>query len=456
MFENEINSYKDNIISDLTCLMNIDTTIDKKKPNMPFGEGIYRGLRFMLDKGESFGFYHQNYCGYCGQLQAGSGSYTVGVVCGLDTEKKGNTRIENDIIYGEGALRGKGAMIAVLYAMKILKDKDLIPPDKRIRMVILEDHLSGTRSINYYKEYEQPPEIGFTPDGAFPVIYGEKGTVYLKLRMHTPSNYDAPINIVEITGGDDIHKVPSKANIILSCEDIFKSRVEEELKSYSEISGIEYNIFSQNKLINIEIVGKTARGSEPEKGINAISHALKFLSRLNEFIDRREFIEEYEKLISTTFNGEKIGCIYSDKDSGKFTFNVGKILLMNDNVEIEVDIRFPISVVYSDVFERLRESFKYSPLKIEDISHIRPVSFMPDSFVIKKLEKAYREVTNDNETKPYVTDGTSYAREMSNTVCFGPENSQFNTCKLDEECISEGYLMQLVEIYARGLYELLN
>lgn len=465
MFKEHIEVNKDYIIEDLIELVKIRSVAAEKRPNMPFGEEVNRSLRYVLDKGKEMDFKVQNFCGYCGQVDAGYGDYTIGILCHVDVneEEEGWTKspfsgeIYDGKIYGRGIVKGKAPLIACLYAMKFLRDENLIPETKKVRMIIGADKETGIKSINYYKEYEIAPDIGFTPDGVFPVIYGEKGIMNLDLQMEFSSDYDAPINIVQIIGGDSIDTVPSKASIILSCEDIFKDKIEAELKRFSEVENINYEVHSQNKLINIEFIGKKANSRNPNKGINAISYGLKFLASFEEFIDKKEFIHEYNRLICTSYNGERINCRLHDEDSGEFTFNVSTIDLNNDSVCIKVNITYPISYVYSDVLELVKNGFKYSSLKINNTNHVRAISFSKDSFVVKKLMKVYREVTGDEESQPYVTWKETYARVMSNTVSFGPilpKNKELDY-EIDE-FVTIDELMNLIEIYAMAIYELLK
>ncbi|GAA0766750.1 dipeptidase PepV [Clostridium subterminale] len=465
MFKEHIDANKDHIIMDLIELVKIRSVASNKRPNMPFGEEVHKSLKYVLDKAKDMGFKIQNFCGYCGQVDAGYGDYTIGILCHVDVAEEGEGwtkspflgEVYDGKIYGRGIVKAKAPLIACLYAMKFLQDEALIPEGKKIRMIVGADKETGIKSINYYKEYEVAPDIGFTPDGVFPVIYGEKGIMNLDLHMEFSGGFDAPINIVQIVGGHSIDSVPSKASIILSCEDIFKEKIETELKIFSKRENIKYETLSQNKLMNIEFIGKEADSNNPDKGVNAISYGIKFLENFEEFIDRMEFVHEYNRLISTSYNGEKINCKLQDEDSGNFTLNVSTINLNSDRVDIKVNITYPISYVYSDVLELVKDGFKYSSLKINSVNHLRSVSFSKDSFVVKKLMKAYREVTGDEESQPYVSPKGTYARIISNIVSFGPilpRNKELNY-EVDE-FITVDEFIDLVEIYAMAIYELLK
>lgn len=465
MFEDYINKYGDSIIKDLIEFINIKTVNEEKKPNMPYGEGVYKGLKYILNRGNSWRLKTQNYLGHCGHIEAGSGEYTIGILCNVDVQKPVNQwtknpfqgEVNNGKVYGLGASDTKGGLIACLYAMKFLEEGGYIPQDKKIRLLIGCDKFKDGKSINYYKEYEGVPEIGFSPDGVFPVIYGEKGIIDFELKMNIPSDYEAPITIVDISGGKPGGGVPDTATMILSCEEIFKMKIEEELMRFSREEEIEYKIVSQNKLVWIELKGKWAESSESAKGKNAVAYAMKFLSRFEEVIDRKAFIEEFENLISTTLHGEKINCDFHSDESGEFTFTVEMIKVDNEEATLQVNVTHPISYLFSEVLEKVKDGFKYTSFKVENIEHARPITFSKDSFVVKKLLKAYREVTGDRESQPYTRAEKSYARAISNTIAFGPIFPQSCHEQGDiDEFISIENLFKLVEIYARGLLELVK
>jgi succinyl-diaminopimelate desuccinylase len=61
-----------------------------------------------------------------------------------------------------------------------------------------------------YAKLEKLPEVGFSPDASFPVIYGEKGIMSIDLI----SNYVGD-EIVSFTAGDRYNVVPDKAEALI-------------------------------------------------------------------------------------------------------------------------------------------------------------------------------------------------------------------------------------------------
>ncbi len=465
MFKEDVQKEKDHIVNDLINLIKYRSVEGEVKPNMPFGEGVHEALTYILNRAREFDLESQNFAGYAGHVDAGKGEYTVGVLCHVDVVPEGEGwnlnpfggEISDGKIYGRGATDDKGPIIASMYAMKILKEKGLIPEDKKVRLIIGTNEETDWKCIKYYKEYEKAPNIGFTPDGSFPVIYGEKGIVDIELTSDLKIDKDMPISLVSITGGEAINSVPSKACLILGCDSYFKEKIETELMLFCKEEKIRGIINCDKKLIKIEFHGVAAHGATPEKGVNAISYGIKFLGRFNELIDKRKFIDEYNRLISTFYNGENINCNFEDEDSGKFTFNVGLIELNSDEVSMKINIRYPINNEYYDIIDGIRNGFKYSCFKIKVITHLRPICFSKESPLINKLLKVYRRCTGDYETEPMTTGGGTYARAMDNIVAFGPGfPSEQGTAHKPNEFIKIDRLMQLTEMYAEAIYELLQ
>ncbi len=68
----------------------------------------------------------------------------------------------------------KGPVLACLYAMKALKGSGL-HAESTVRLILGLDEETGWKGMEYYLERVPAPDFGFTPDGDFPIINGEKG-----------------------------------------------------------------------------------------------------------------------------------------------------------------------------------------------------------------------------------------------------------------------------------------
>ena len=81
---------------------------------------------------------------------------------------------ENGNLHGRGTQDDKGPLLAALFAVKALMDADM-KFNKRVRFIFGTDEETLWRCINRYKEKEELPGMGFSPDARFPLIFAEKG-----------------------------------------------------------------------------------------------------------------------------------------------------------------------------------------------------------------------------------------------------------------------------------------
>ncbi len=128
-------------------------------------------------------------------------------------------------LYGRGTMDDKGPIITTLYSLKVIKDLKL-PLSKRVRIIFGTNEENGCSEIQYYKDREKPPIMGFTPDGDYPIIYAEKGIVTFDLVKNIKVKSRGDISIEYIEGGERANVVPNHCEAGLKVknpEDIIKS-----------------------------------------------------------------------------------------------------------------------------------------------------------------------------------------------------------------------------------------
>ena len=73
-----------------------------------------------------------------------------------------------------------------------------------------------------------------------------------------------------------------------------------------------------------------------------------------------------------------------------------------------------------------RTDWKDKNSRIEIIKVVAPLFFPRESPLVNALYKAYTDVTGDNEHKPMVIGGGTYAKSLKNIIAFGPEKEEFD------------------------------
>lgn len=414
------NSYN-KMIEDLKSLLKIPSVMGKPEDGMPFGRETFDALKFMLDLGKNFGFETKNVDGYAGHIEWGSGEEIFGVLCHLDVVPVGDgwthppfeAVTENGKIYARGTLDDKSPAVAVLYAVKRLKDEGFVPK-KKFRLIMGLNEESGWKCIDYYMAHEKMPDSGFSPDADFPVINREKGVLFVKVSFDCED-----IKLIDIGGGTRVNMVADKA----------------------------FYTYDGKKQT---FTGISAHGSLPHKGINALH------SMFNELKTKSndKAVEDIYNLFCSKNSLENLGLDIKDTPSGNLTQNFGLLEYTDKKLVCNIDIRFPVTFTKEFILEKLKENLP-SYCSLEIANYHRPLYIPEDDSLILNLLNAYEKVT-DFKGKCISIGGATYARALDKCVAFGPvfpdEDSKIHTA---DECIDIERLFMMTDIYYEALKSLL-
>ncbi|MTI96866.1 MAG: dipeptidase PepV [Firmicutes bacterium] len=409
--------YRDAVVKTTVDLIKIPSVKEPGTKEKPFGEPIDHALRFMLDKGQELGFDTKNYDGYAGHIEFGEGEEILGILCHLDVVPAGDDwsyppfegEIAEGKLYGRGTLDNKGPAVAVLYAMAALKDAGFTP-HKRIRLILGTDEESGWECMQHYLAHAEKPDLGFTPDAVFPIINAEKGIVMVRLQGPWPEKEG--YSLMELRGGHRANMVPDRCLIRLSGGNM--PALDEFLPQIGA-NEAQVSVNSIGAAVEIEVRGVSAHGSTPEKGVNAIAHALKILGGLGFDGGLTGLLADK---VGFGWDGEGLNLKLSDADSGPLTLNLGVIKSEAEHLSAELDIRYPISFSKEEILQRLRASLPDS-VSVTTLDSKPPLFVSPESKLIKVLQDVYTKHTGDPAELIAIGGGT-YARALDNAVAFGP------------------------------------
>lgn len=435
--------YYDEAINNLKKWININSiydenTIDKNKP---FGQGVASALDYIALLGEKEGFLIDRCDGYCTEISYGEGpliaiyAHTdVVPVSGKWKFPPFSGEIENDIMFGRGTSDDKGPAMASFYALKVLKELHLLDGFK-VTLVIGGNEERGSRCLDYYfhtlnKPY---PSYGFTPDGDFPLIYGEKAIATYEVGL------DLDIKeISSLNGGVVINSVIDECKCHLNV-----SLNEEEIKAYCDKNKLKY-AYQNDELV---FFGKASHGSLPELGINAALHLIKFLGlKFN-----------YPQLVKTADgyldgSGKPLGVYQESELLHGTTYNVGLMSYENGHLKYAVNFRYPENVNAEDTCSKLN-SLGLGKVVLKGTSDYLLVD--PKSKMIQTLLKCYQDNTGDYDHLPMAIGGGTYAKESKNTVAFGSHfPGREDHIHEENEKIHLEDFRKSIAIYAEAILEL--
>lgn len=409
------------MIEALQKLVSFQSIAKEEGSEYPYGKEVCGAKEYVLELAKSFGMRAEDVPGKYAYIEIGEGPRLIGILSHLDVVPAGDGwtqdpfggEIVDGKIYGRGTNDDKGPTIAVLYAMKALKEKTTL--SARIRLILGQTEENGEwRDIEAYTEAEEIPECGFTPDGDFPAIQNELGAMVFRVQM--PQS-----GFLQGEGGTAPNMVPAHA------------RVKTEFGTY-------------------EASGKACHGCAPWLGINGISE---LMEKVHQAEPENRFARMYSDLIGKTIYGEKLG-IAAEDESGKLTLNVGLFEVRDETATLMVDIRYPAKKNPDEISGSLVRQFSSYGASCECVYQVRPLYTPSDSPVLGALLSAYREVTGD-EGRPISIGGGTYAKAMPNMVAFGPNfPGHENREHMEDEYILVEDFLKLKEIYERALVYLLD
>ena len=357
------------------------------------------------------GFETHNYDNYIGEVVFGEGK-EFAVLAHLDVVPAGSGWkyppfggvINDDIsdggvegmkIWGRGAMDDKTPAIVCLYALKALKDEGFMP-QRKIKLIVGCNEESGWECIKHYKKVAQMPEEGFTPDANFPVIYAEKGILHFSASFDLN---DAPMSALK--AGERVNMVCDYASAILTRKAAaklvyYENPVEGTRLSYDNTTSI------------LQVYGKSAHGSTPQLGANALQALLCFLA---------SFHDGCKSAYDLLFN-DIAGLKTLADETGVLTMSPDLASFENGVLTITADLRFPATFPLEAITSKLDEVGAKYDIK----SYQPPIYNNPKGRLISTLVRVYNQTTGKNEA-PIAIGGGTYARALKCGCAFGPEVS---------------------------------
>lgn len=442
--KNIVNENSREMLESIKAAVRINSVMDEDTAteSMPFGKGVDEALRKTLEIAESLGFKTVYKDGYYGYAEVGDGEELIGILGHIDVVPVGDeskwkfppfsATEEDGYIYGRGTQDDKGPTIAAMYAVKALLDAG-VKFEKRVRFIIGGDEENLWRCIAKYTENgEEIPSMGFTPDSSFPVTNAEKSLVQFYLRGEGSKELS-----LNISGA--LNAVPGVANYTGKLADKLVEKLD-ELKFEYEKDGE-----------SVTVIGKRVHSASADKGVNAIERLCKALYEIGVEEDVVRFVAELSDSV-----GSKIlpNCI--DDVSGTLTFNLGELIINENESVLGYDSRIPVKYTIEDLENAVKEKAANYGLEFEEFDRLKSLYVPADSKLIKTLVSVYEQETGLEGT-PMSSGGATYAKALDNCVAFGamfPFDEK--TEHQENERVNIKNMIKATEIYALSVYRLLE
>lgn len=462
-FQEYAEQIKDELLDKTMGLLKIPSVYDPStaKEYAPFGTGIKDALEYLLHMGEQEGFKVKNMNGYAGHIEWGEGDELLGILGHVDVVPPGDgwsqdpfsPYVKNEKLYARGVQDDKGPVMAAFFAMKMLKDLG-VKPHKRIRLILGTDEERSWKCMDHYFTCEDMPDFGFSPDAEFPVIHAEKGLLDLEIFIPAAENDHKSdgATLLQFSGGDRLNMVPARAEAVLAVSDL--ETVQQSYREFLDKKQIQGQIEKlDDQTVKMICFGKTAHGSTPDEGVNAVMLLLEFLAEIpGSEVPNKQMKKMVDYFKET--NGKGLRIHVSDDVSGPLTLNAGTAHMDHSGLTIGVNIRYPVTVPEEQWYPALEEILKQEGWKAKKIDHMKPLYIPEDDPFVLTLLDAYKRQTGE-EGSPISIGGATYARVLSKGVAYGamfPQST--DTAHQADEHMEIKDLVRATAIYADAIYHL--
>ncbi len=408
-----IDSQRDQMIGTLCELISYPSYQQEASEGAPFGKPVRECLDKALSICEDFGFKTKNYDGYVGTAEYTESEPILGVLGHLDVVPEGTGwtydpykgTVADGRVYGRGSIDDKGPCVAVMYALKALKELG-VPLKKGVRLILGTNEENGSGDLAYFEKVATMPKWLFTPDGNYPLINIEKGMIRGRISCSAASEI-----VKEFHCGKTVNAVPEVGYCVLD------GVTEEQILASHKKLGLTISILCEEveNGIKVSAKGKSAHASTPELGDNALTGLLAIIKELGD--------DAFGKLSSVfpygETDGEHSGIKASDDISGALTEVLS--VLDYDGAEIVgwIDIRFPVCENVESVRSKLSASINAIGFELM-AGGAEPHYVDSNSAFVKELLSVYEDVTG-NKGECIAIGGGTYVHHTEGGVAFGAE-----------------------------------
>ncbi len=412
-FTEQIDNMQSELICTLQRLIAIPSVEKKGEAGTPYGVAVKKCLEEALKIGEELGFRTQNMDDIVGWCEIGEGPEMVAVLGHLDVvpEMDGWTHgafsgeVVGNRIYGRGTTDDKGPVVASMYALKAILDAG-VPLKRRIRILMGTNEETGCEDMKYYlANGGEVPVMGFTPDGEYPLINGEKGIISETYTF--PLQQTGEIQVCDFSGGVADNVVPNYAKAVLICPKDLEFPEEDGITVTRTENGAE-----------VWAKGQSAHGSLPQDGINAIGRLMIYLNRLPLVGDLKKAVSFLAEKIGMEYNGQGFGVDLEDELSGHTSFNLGVLFGDEKNLGVKINYRYPVTFCFEDCGPKVRKAFEEQGFVLGAKFYKDKLYVPKEEPLVQKLLGVYRDATGDT-SEPKCIGGGTYAKEIPNIVAFG-------------------------------------
>lgn len=428
-YKKQIKAYFDDnwfeMMRDIARICSINSEKMPAKEGMPFGEGPYQALMEFKAMAEEKGFEGRLYDNAVGSFDLNDGKRQLDILAHLDVVPAGEgwtvtdpfeVKLKEGRIYGRGTADDKGPAVVSLWAMKCVRDLQ-IPLRKSARLVVGTDEECGSSDLPHYYAVEPEAPMTFSPDAEYPVINIEKGSLHPVFSASWEEDKTLP-RVTYMKGSLKVNVLPGKAWAAVEGLDL--ETMKEIAAKVTESTKVTYELTEKEGQIEIMAVGFGAHAASPEKGINALTGLIEYLTELP--LAESEAVRKLRSLRKLLPHGDSagraLGVAMEDEISGPLTLTFSMMDFGLTGFSAQFDSRCPLCANNVNMRDAAAEAFAKEGITMSREDMNPPHHVPADSDFVKELLAVYEDYTGLKGEAIAIGGGT-YVHHLKNGVAFG-------------------------------------
>lgn len=422
-----VESYLPKLIESVCESVRIPSVCTEDGSGLPYGREIDKAAKHAMACAESLGFRVTDLDGKICWAEYGEGEDIVAAMGHLDVVPPGDGwtfdpfsgALRDGKILGRGTQDDKGPLFSSLYALKALADLG-VPLTKRVRVIFGMDEESGRmRDVAAYLASEPAPLYAYTPDGAYPVVNTEKGTIKFRSTVSFTQSGGAEAVLASVSGGEGLGSVPAKAQAVIKAGESGAEELAARLKAEASSRGWKTDVVHNGDTVTLKAAGRAAHATLPEIGINAVGRLFILLNTIRWSDGLGRFIRFMAEKFGVEHDGASLGIKASHPHCGRVTVNLALARGDSSSLTIVCGLYIPARTVEFDrVCEILKDGFTSAGADFEPTAQTKPLYYDESHPLIQTLMRGYRNATGE-EPYPVSMCGGTYSKRMPNMVPFG-------------------------------------
>jgi succinyl-diaminopimelate desuccinylase len=298
--------------------------------------------------------------------------------------------------------------------------------------------------------------------------------VKIDIHWNKPIGEQSSLEFRHFVGGERANIVPNRAEITwlvldgqaVGVSSSLKIYLEEYLKSNPKADAfplrIDTDLDSGLKQLHITFLGKSAHGSRPHDGHNAILDALRFFAGVPQLPRQLVRVSEFLARSCEDLDGEGLGIAGEHSFIGKTTCNLGVLRIDAGGAAATINIRPTLGMSVAKVVESVRARVSAWAAAHDMRAEVQPGATPHEALyvdpekhpeLIGALQEAYTRVTGKKATL-LSKGGTTFAKAFPNAVSFGPVNpaEEEDLGHQADECVRVDHLLRNARIYGHALF----